>query len=139
MATERNYSVKGTMALAFPFDSLSRKLALKKEIAGKNVPFVVGTSYWTAANKYVAHPKRQFFWMRKNYRSTQPGQDEMMARVKFAAVSRSVIARMKNLTTISADQAAFLAQKDTANGIQSFKGYIWSLEVAAYDQAHPQG
>lgn len=139
MAVDRNYSKTGTMACAYPFERLSRKLALRKEIAGKNVPFVVGTSYWVTPIKDDAAPKRQFFWMRKNYRSTQPGQDEMTARIRFAAISKKVAARMKNLTTISADQAAFLAQKDAADGIKSFKGYIWSLEVAAYDAEHPQG
>ena len=139
MAQERNYSVKGTMALAYPLESLSRKLALKKEVAGKNVPFVVGTSFWTSANKYVKNPHRQFFWMRKNYRSTAPSTEETLNRNRFKVVSRAVAARMKNLTTLSQDQAAFLAQRDSALGIKSFKGYIWSLETAAYDAEHPQG
>ena len=34
--------------------------------------------------------------------------------------------------------AAFIAQKDLANGKTTFKSYLWSLEMATYDQSHPR-
>ena len=67
-------------------------------------------------------------------RSTPPSADEIELRSRFASIATAVAARMKNLSTITADQAAFYAQKE--NGIPTFKAYIWSLERARYDEQH---
>ena len=67
-------------------------------------------------------------------RSTPPTADEIERRSRFASIATAVAARMKNLSTITADQAAFYAQKE--NGIPTFKAYIWSLEKARYDEQH---
>ena len=69
-------------------------------------------------------------------RETDPSQDELAARERFAAVSRAVAARKKSLATLATDQAAFLAQKDQPNGKKTFTSYLWSLELASYDQTH---
>jgi hypothetical protein len=37
---------------------------------------------------------------------------------------------------IAADQAAFLAQKDTAGGIKTMKAWYWSVCGQEYDQQH---
>ena len=70
-------------------------------------------------------------------RSTVPGQDELDARAKFAAVSRAVAARRQNLGTIATDQAAFVAQKDQPDGKKTFTSYLWSICAAEYDQQNP--
>ena len=69
-------------------------------------------------------------------RTTDPSQDELAARERFAAVSRAVAARKKSLATLATDQAAFLAQKDNADGKKTFTSYLWSLELASYDATH---
>ena len=68
-------------------------------------------------------------------RSTPVTNDERAARLRFATVSRAVNARMKDLSKITADQAAFMAQRDTAAGKKTMKAYLWSLEGVAYDDA----
>ena len=70
-------------------------------------------------------------------RSTLPGQDELDARTRFAAVSRAVAARRQNLGTIAADQAAFVAQKDQPDGKKTFTAYLWKVCGDAYDQQNP--
>ena len=70
-------------------------------------------------------------------RSTVPGQDELDARAKFAAVSRAVAARRQNLGTIATDQAAFVAQKDNPDGKKTFTAYLWLVCGQAYDQQNP--
>ena len=40
---------------------------------------------------------------------------------------------------VDADQAAFVAQKDAVGGKKTMNAYLWSLEIAAYDAAHPRG
>ncbi len=39
-------------------------------------------------------------------------------------------------TRISADQAAFAAQKDAPNGKKTMKAFLWKLEKEAYDAEH---
>lgn len=69
-------------------------------------------------------------------RATAPDQEELARRARFAAVAAAVAARAKDLTKITADQAAFKAQKDEPNGKKTMKSYLWSLELAVYDANH---
>ena len=69
-------------------------------------------------------------------RKTAPSTDELAKRERFAAISRAVNTRMHDLSKITTDQAAYVAQRDTPGGKKTLKSYIWSLEKAAYDQAH---
>ena len=69
-------------------------------------------------------------------RSTPVTADEVARRNRFGAISTAVNARLKDLSKISADQQAFIAQKNEPNGKKTMLSYIWSLEKVAYDQAH---
>ena len=69
-------------------------------------------------------------------RSTQPSSNELDARERFAAVSAMVKVRAKDLTKIDDDQAAFLAQRDTAAGKKTMRAYLWLVCGQEYDQAH---
>ena len=71
-------------------------------------------------------------------RSTPPTVNELFMRQRFAAVRAAVKARSEDLTKVDADQAAFIAQKDTAGGKKTMNAYLWSLEIASYDAAHPR-
>jgi hypothetical protein len=78
----------------------------------------------------------RLYLRKKVKRSTPPSQDELAKRARFSAVAAAVAARAKDLTKITADQAAFKAQKDEPNGKKTMKSYLWSLELAAYDANH---
>ena len=69
-------------------------------------------------------------------RSTPVTVNETRQRNRFSAVAAAVAARAKDLMKISADQAAFAAQKDQPGGVKTMKAYLWSLEKAAYDAEH---
>ena len=69
-------------------------------------------------------------------RSTPVREDEAANRTRFATIAAAVAARAKDLSKISADQAAFDAQKDLPRGKKTMKSYLWSLEAAAYDANH---
>jgi len=71
-------------------------------------------------------------------RSTPISDDERLIRLRFKTVSQAVALRAKNLSTITADQAAFIAQKDTAGGKKTFKAYLWMVCGDAYDAEHPR-
>ena len=72
-------------------------------------------------------------------RSTPPTVNELFMRQRFAAVKAAVKARSEDLSKVDADQAAFIAQKDQAGGKKTMNAYLWSLEIAKYDEAHPRG
>ena len=79
----------------------------------------------------------RLYLRKKVKRSTLPSQHELDIRARFAAVSRAVQARRQNLATIATDQAAFVAQKDNANGKKTFTAYLWYVCGQAYDQQNP--
>ena len=72
----------------------------------------------------------------KTQRSTQPTGDELKARERFAAVAAMVKARKGDLSQLSTDQDAFLAQKDQAGGKKTMRAYLWLVCGAEYDQQH---
>ena len=72
-------------------------------------------------------------------RSTPVTTEELAARGRFAAVSAAVAARAKDLNKMGPDKTAFNAQKDQPGGKKTMKSYLWSLELAAGDENHPQG
>ena len=69
-------------------------------------------------------------------RSTPVTTEETRIRNRFSAVAAAVAARAKDLMKISADQAAFAAQKDAPNGKKTMRAFLWSLEKATYDEEH---
>ncbi|MBO4453890.1 MAG: hypothetical protein J5761_02420 [Paludibacteraceae bacterium] len=104
-----------------------------------------GTMHSDHANALLAthrvaettNPKCTRIYMVGEYnRSTQPDTDELARRERFAAVAAAVATRKKDLSKITTDQQNFLAQKDQPNGKKTMKSYLWSLELASYDQAH---
>ena len=71
---------------------------------------------------------------RKVKRSTPVTTREVNARNKFRAVAAMVIERKEDLTKVTTDQQAFLAQKDSANGKKTMKAYLWYICGQEYDQ-----
>ena len=69
-------------------------------------------------------------------RGTAPSARELQNRLRFKTVSQNVQDRLIDLTRMSADQQAFLAQKDLPNGIRTMNAYLWKLEGEAYDANH---
>ena len=113
-------------------------LAKPKKIEGHNHgDYLIGT-HRTAA---TTNPNCTRLYVRKadTYeRNTPANSNELWARERFGAVCAAVALRKKDLTKVAQDNAAFLAQKDQAGGKKTLRAYLWSLELATYDQAHPR-
>jgi len=58
------------------------------------------------------------------------------ARNRFTAVSQAIKIRRRDLTKLTTDQQAFLAQKDTPGGKKTMTAYYWLICGQEYDQAH---
>ena len=69
-------------------------------------------------------------------RSTPITAEERARWMRFSAISAAVATRAKDLNKMTADQAAFIAQKDQPGGKKTMKSYLWSLEKASYDSNH---
>ena len=67
-------------------------------------------------------------------RTTPVTSKEVGIRSRFAAVSRAVAERKEDLSKLSADQAAFVAQKDLPNGKKTMLAYYWLICGQEYDQ-----
>jgi len=76
------------------------------------------------------------YMRKKTKRSTAVTQNELQVRSRFTSVSAAVRARAKNLSTLTADQEAFEAQKNLASGRKTFKAYLWQVCGDAYDAEH---
>ena len=80
----------------------------------------------------------RLYLRKKVQRSTPVTADERARWMRFSAVSAAVATRSKDLNQMTADQAAFLAQKDQAGGKKTLKAWYWMVEGNAYDQEHPR-
>ena len=81
--------------------------------------------------------QRMYTFDADRYKRTTPvTQNEAAKRLRFATVAAAVAARATDLNKMTADQAAFLAQKDQPGGKKTMKSYLWSLELAAYVSNH---
>ena len=69
-------------------------------------------------------------------RSTDPSAKELLIRARFNAVSKAVALRRKDLMQINQDNAAFLAQRDTAGGCKTLTKYLWKVCGDEYDEQH---
>ena len=118
-------------------DTVSGSLAKPKKKEGHMCgTYLIGTHRVAE----TTNPECSRLYIRKGdayNRSTPVLADEMANRQRFATVSAAVAARAKDVSKITQDQIAFKAQKET--GYKTMKSYLWSLEAAVYDQAHPQG
>ena len=74
-------------------------------------------------------------YIRKNEkRKSSPSARELAARVRFTEVRAMVKARKEDLTKITADQAAFAAQKDSPEGKKTMNAWYWKVCGEAWDE-----
>ena len=107
----------------------------KKENGHNHGNYLVAT-HRTAASTNPNCQRIYSFDADRYKRSTKPKANELAARSRFTEVAAAVRTRAKDLMQISSDQAAFLAQRDTAGGKKTMRAYLWSVCGADYDQQH---
>ena len=126
----------GKVKYATGIDYVKGSLAKPKKKDGHSCgTYLIGTHREAA----TSNPNCTRLYVREaeSYERTTPvKENEMAARSRFTTVGAAVRTRAKNLSTLTADQAAFEAQKDLANGKKTFKAYLWSVCGAEYDQQH---
>ena len=119
-------------------ETISGAMKKPKKMDGHNHGNYLVAVHRTAATTNPNCQRVYSFDADRYKRSTAPSTDELWLRQRFAAVSRAVATRAEDMSKIDADQAAFIAQKNTPGGKTTMKAYLWMLEAATYDQAHPR-
>ena len=118
-------------------DSVSGALAKPGKNPQHSCSKMLLGTHRTAATE---NPNCNRLYMRKKVqRSTPVTTDELRVRNRFSAIASAVAVRAKDLSKMSADQAAFAAQKDASDGKRTMKAYLWKLEKEAYDAEHQIG
>ena len=107
----------------------------KKQNGHNHGNYLVAT-HRTAATENPNCQRLYTFDADRYKRSTQPSSHELDIRERFAAVAAMVKVRAKDLTKIDDDQAAFLAQRDTAAGKKTMRAYLWLVCGQEYDAQH---
>ena len=115
-------------------DSISGALAKPTKSGHHNCEKMLLGTHRVAAT--TSDTCNRVYIRRKVQRSTMPKARELAARSRFTEVGRAVRLRSKDLMQISSDQAAFLAQKNTAGGIKTMRAYYWHICGEEYDQQH---
>ena len=115
-------------------DSVSGALAKPSKSGQHSCEKMLLGTHRTAAT--TSSDCNRVYIRRKVERSTMPGANELAARARFIAVAAAVKARSKNLSLMTSDQQAFLAQKDLADGKKTLKSYYWYICGQEYDQEH---
>ena len=110
---------------------------INKKSAHAHEQKMILTTHRVAATSVVGKCQRAYSrGIEAITRTTPVTSKELLIRGRFAAVAAMVKVRAKDLMQISDDQAAFLAQKDTAGGCKTMRQYLWKVCGDEYDQQH---
>lgn len=103
-------------------------------------------SPWTDLGGKISKKHTKVIWAKNKFgkrytqilgaRTTQPSTHELALRERFTAVRQMVLNRSRDLSKITQDQLAFIAQKDLASGKKTINAYLWYLCGVEYDQQH---
>ena len=114
-------------------DSVSGALAKPSKSGQHSCNKMLLGTHRTAA---TTNPNCNRIYMRDPIqRSTPLTPNEIEARDKFTAVAKAVNERAHDLSKVSADQEAFLAQKDQPGGKKTMKSYLWKICKEEYENA----
>ena len=126
----------GKVKYATGIDYVSGSLSKPKKKDGHSCgTYLIGTHREAA----TTNPDCTRLYVRdaESYKRTTPvSQNELAARARFKAVRQAVYDRAHSLSTITADQAAFAEQINSADGYKTFNAYLWSVCGAEYDAQH---
>ena len=105
----------------------------KKQDGHNHGNYLIAT-HRTAATENPSCQRLYSFDADRYKRTTPLSTKEINIRNRFRAVAAMVQERKEDLMKVTQDQAAFLAQKDLANGKKTMRAYLWYVCGQEYDQ-----
>ena len=128
----------GTITYLTGVEGVSRKFALRKEIAGKNIACFLGGMVRKSSKVGIGTISKNFMFVRKNYFSTSPTEEQITLRGYFSRASKAAAYIQKDLSQITSIQTLFLAGKANYSKLMegisvyghSFRGWVWAVTYA---------
>ena len=111
-------------------ETMSGALKRPKKIDGHNHGNYLVMTHRTAESTNPNCQRIYSFAPDRYKRSVPFSQEEVAHHNRFKAIAQAVAARKADLSKVTADRAAFAAQKDQPNGKKTMKAYLWSICAA---------
>ena len=117
-------------------ETISGAMKKPKKLNGHNHGNYLVAVHRTAATENPNCQRVYSFDADRYKRSTPISVRETQARNRFAAVASAIKARKEDLSKVTTDQAAFIAQKDQPGGKKTMTAYYWMVCGQEYDATH---
>jgi len=125
----------GTITYLTGIDGVSRKFALRHEIAGKNIACFLGGMVRKTKKVGVGTIAKNFMFVRKNYISVSPSETQLALQDAFKRTSKAVAYIFKDVSQITRLQENFLAGKEDfskkMSGVSVYnhnqRGWVWDV------------
>ena len=108
-------------------ETISGALKRPKKIDGHNHGNYLVMTHRVAE---TTNPNCQRLYVKSadSYKRSVPfSQEEIAHHNRFKAIAQAVAARRADLSKVTADQQAFMAQKDLPNGKKTMRSYLWKI------------
>lgn len=138
----------GKIAFAFPIESVSRKLTLRKNTASTQMKVATGVSVAKQIDRYmgagvrtnvlndVGTVKKNFFFVRLNARSTAVTADELAQRQLFGNACKMVARWKQDLASVADVLNSFknhLPRKGVTSYGMSLRKFMFRVAIAVLD------
>lgn len=128
----------GTITYVTGIEGVSRKFALRHEIAGKNIACFIGGMVRKSNKVGVGIIAKNFMFVRKNAISVSPSETQLQMRGYLSRTSKAVAYITKDLAQITSIQELFKAGKadfsKKMSGVSvygnDFRGWVWKVTYA---------
>lgn len=128
----------GTITYLTGIEGVSRKFALRHEIAGKTIPCFIGGMVRKTAKVGIGIISKNFMFVRKNAISVSPSETQMNLRELLSRTSKAAAYIMKDLSQITSTQELFKVGKEDftkkMSGVSvygcNYRSWIWKVTYA---------
>lgn len=125
----------GTITYITGVEGVSRKFALRKEIAGKNIACFLGGMVRKTSKVGVGTIAKNFMFVRKNAISVSPSETQLTLQNAFKRTSKAVAYIFKDVSQITSLQNLFLEGKadysKKMSGVSVYghsqRGWVWDV------------
>lgn len=97
----------GTITYITGVEGVSRKFALRHEIAGKTIPAFIGGMVRKRNLAGIGIVAKNFMFVRKNYFSSSPSEEQMNVRALFSRAAKAAAVILKDVQQLVQSQALY--------------------------------
>lgn len=114
----------GTITYITGVEGVSRKFALRHEVAGKTIPSFIGGMVKKSKLGGIGIVAKNFMFVRKNYFSSSPSEAQVEVRALFSRAAKAAAYILKDVQQIVQSQALYKeGEKDLTKTIAGVSVY----------------